>query len=151
MTTGSNGLIAVVFPQRTLSCNIDDRRIDNVPVAQLKSLGRQVPLFKQSPAQIVLLKQMAETAHRRLVGYRFAAEIDPDEITHRHRIVERLLHRRVRQVEPVLQEIDAQRPLDPRAAIAWLRIERLNQRAQRRPRHNRCISARNTPGRVVLA
>jgi len=37
----------------------------------------------------------------------------------------------------VLQEIDAQHPLDPdrRAAIARLRIERLDQRAQRRPRH----------------
>jgi hypothetical protein len=37
----------------------------------------------------------------------------------------------------VLQEIDAQHPLDPdrRAAIAWPRIERLDQLAQRRPRH----------------
>ena len=39
---------------------------------------------------------------------------------------------------PVLQEIDAQHPLDPdrRAAIARLRIKRLDPCAQRRPRHN---------------
>ena len=47
-------------------------------------------------------------------------------------------HRRVRQVEPLLQEIEAQHPLHPdrRAAIARLGIERLDQRAQRRPRHH---------------
>ena len=50
---------------------------------------------------------MAETAHRGLVGHRLAAEIYPDETAHRLRIVERLLYRRVRQVEPLLQKIDA--------------------------------------------
>jgi transposase, IS5 family len=45
---------------------------------------------------------------------------------------------RVRQIEPLLQEIEAQHPLDPdrRAAIARLGIERRDQRAQRRPGHN---------------
>ena len=36
-----------------------------------------------------------------------------DKIAHGQRIVERLLHRRVGQVEPLLQEIDAQHPLAP--------------------------------------
>src|SRR5262247_1444029 len=46
--------------------------------------------------------------------------------------------RRIRQIEPLLQEIDTQHALDPdrRAAIARLRIERLDQPAQRRPRHD---------------
>jgi hypothetical protein len=68
---------------------------------------------EQLSAQIVLFKQMAEPAHRGLVGHRLAAEVDPDKTPHRLRIVERLLHRRVWQVEPLLQEIDAQHPLAP--------------------------------------
>src|SRR5215469_14742608 len=50
--------------------------------------------------QWVLLEQMAEAAHRRLVRHRLAAEIDADQIAHGPRIVERLFRRRVRQVEP---------------------------------------------------
>src|SRR5262245_28373618 len=95
-------------------------------------------LFEQPPAQIMLLEQMAEAAHRRFVGHRLAAEIDPDKTPHRRRIVERLFDRRVRQVEPLLQEIDAQHPLDTdrRTTIARFGIKRFDQRAQRRPRHN---------------
>src|SRR6478735_9394773 len=95
-------------------------------------------LVEQLLAQIVLLDQVTKAAHRRLVRHRLAAEIDPDKAAHRRRIVERLLDRRIRQIEPLLQEINTQHPLDPdrRAAIARLRIERLDQRAQRRPRHH---------------
>ena len=53
------------------------------------------------------VERMAEAAHCRLVGHRLAAEIDADKTAHRRRIVECLLHRRVRQVEPLLQEVDA--------------------------------------------
>jgi hypothetical protein len=83
------------------------------------------------------LEQMAEPAHRRLVRHRLTAKVDANKMPHRLRIVERLLDCRVGQIEPVLQEIKAQHPLDPdrRAAIAWLRIKRLDQLAQRRPRH----------------
>src|SRR5262249_50714144 len=94
-------------------------------------------LGKQPPAQIVRLEQMAEAAHRGFVGDRLAPEIDPDEIAHYPRIVERFLDRRVRQVEPLLQKVYSQHPLDPdwRTAVARLRIERLDQPTQRRPRH----------------
>jgi hypothetical protein len=34
---------------------------------------------EQLSAQIVLFKQMAEPAHRGLVGHRLAAEVDPDK------------------------------------------------------------------------
>src|SRR5262249_21950981 len=66
-----------------------------------------------------------------------APEIDPDEIAHCPRIVERFLDRRVRQVEPLLQKVYSQHPLDPdwRTAVARLRIKRLDQPTQRRPRH----------------
>src|SRR6516165_7262007 len=99
-----------------------------------------MPLYRveQLPAQIVGLQQMAEAAYRRFVRHWLAAEINADEIAHHQRIVECLFHRRVRQVEPLLQEIDPQHPLHPdrRAAIAGFGIERLDQPAQRRPRHH---------------
>ena len=111
-----------------------------VPVATFSPFDGQVPLHlvEQLLAQIVRLEQVTEAAHRGFVGRRLAAEIDVDKAPHRRRIVKCLLHRRVRQIEPLLQEIDAQHPLNPdrRAAVARLRIERLDQRAQRRPRHN---------------
>src|SRR4029079_14883563 len=45
--------------------------------------------------------------------------------------------RRVGQIEPLLQEVDAQRPFQPdrRPAVARLRIERLDQCATLAPRH----------------
>src|SRR5262245_41744253 len=98
---------------------------------------------------------MAEAAHCGLVGYRLAAEINPDETAHRARIVERLFYCRIRQIEPLLQKIDAQHPLDPdrRAAIARLRIERLDQRAQRRPWHHafHLFEKRRPPRRLGVA
>ena len=102
----------------------DDRRIDNRAGGHLQSLRRDVPLHlvEQPLAESVRLEQVAEAAHRRLVRYRLAAEVDADETAHGQRIVERLFHCRVRQVEPLLQEIDAQHPLhaNRRTAIAGL-------------------------------
>jgi hypothetical protein len=73
-----------------------------VPVATFSPLAAKCRCTssKQPPAQIVRFEQMAETAHRGFVKHRLAAEIDPDKTADRHRIVERLFHRRVRQVEP---------------------------------------------------
>ena len=68
-------------------------------------------LFEQAAAQLVLFQQVAEAAHRRLVGDRLAPQVDVDEATHRQRVVEGLLERQVRQVEPVLEKVDAQHPL----------------------------------------
>jgi hypothetical protein len=83
------------------------------------------------------------------------AGVDADKTAHRQQIVKPLLHRRVRQIEPLLQEIEAQHRLDPnwRAAIARLRIERRDQRAQRRPRHNRLHPAKKrcSPRRLGVA
>ena len=80
----------------------------------------------------------AKAAHRGLAGHRLAPQVDPDKTPHRQRIVECLLHRRVRQVEPLLQKINAQHPLHPdrRAAIARLGINWLDQPAQRCPRNH---------------
>ncbi len=89
-------------------------------------------------AQIVPLQQVTEVQDRRLVRHRLATEVDADEPPHGQRVIQRLLRRRVRQIEPVLQEVHPQHPLQPdrRAAVAGLGVERLDQRAQFAPRHH---------------
>jgi len=49
---------------------------------------------------------------RHFVTYRLAAEINPDKALHRLRIVKLFFYRRSDRSNPLLQEIDAQRPLD---------------------------------------
>ena len=70
--------------------------------------------FVEQPlAQILPLQQVTEVAHCRLVRHWLAGEIDTDKAAHRRPIVERLFYRRVRRIEPLLQEIGAPHPLDP--------------------------------------
>jgi hypothetical protein len=70
---------------------------------------------------------MAEAENRALVGNRFTSQVDPRESAHRARLIQRFFRAGVGQVEPVLQEIDAQYPLQPdrRASIAGLVVVRL--------------------------
>jgi hypothetical protein len=91
----------------------DDRRVHDRAVRDLDAVAPQmlVDRLQQRLAQLVALQQMPELAHRRLVRCAFDPEIDTDEPAHRHRVVERFLNRRVRQVEPQLQEVDPQHPL----------------------------------------
>jgi len=78
------------------------------PGGDLQSIGGKVALHlrEQPAAEIMGFEQMAKTAHRGFVGRRLMAEIDPDKPAHRLPIVNRLFHRRVRQVEPVPQKIN---------------------------------------------
>jgi hypothetical protein len=77
-----------------------------VPVAIFSPFAARCRLHcvEQPPAQIVRFQQVAEAARRGLVRHRLVTEIGSDKAVHRLRIVQRLFHRRVRQVEPVLQE-----------------------------------------------
>src|SRR5438067_5060194 len=68
-----------------------------VPVATFSPFAAKCRCTS-SLAQIVRFEQMTEAAHRRLVGHRFAAEVDADKMPHGRRIIERLFHRRVRQI-----------------------------------------------------
>ena len=97
--------------------------------------GRVTGFFKQ----VVLLEQVAELAHRGLIGHGLAPQVDAHKLAHRDRLVEGLLHGRIGQVEPLLHEVHAQHALQPhrRAPVARLGIDRLDERAQRRPRHHR--------------
>jgi hypothetical protein len=118
----------------------DDRRIDDGALGHLDParLEMAMDLLEQAAAQLVLFQQMAEAAHRRLVGNWLAPQVDADEATHRQRVVESFLDRRVRQVEPVLEKVDAQHPLqtDRRTTVAGLRINRFDQPTQATPRHH---------------
>ena len=75
----------------------------------------------------------AESAWRQLEV--FAAQVDADKLAHRIGIVEGFLDARIGQAELVLQQVDAQHPLqDYRGlAIPGFRIDRLDQRAKLRP------------------
>lgn len=119
---------------------VDDRRIDDGAGAHLQAIGLKVPanFLEYALAQIMGFEQVAELADGGLVRGTFPSQVDAHEVAHRQRVVERFLDRRVGQVEPVLQEVDAQHPLQAnrRSAVAGLRIHRFDQGAQHRPRHD---------------
>lgn len=84
-------------------------------------------------------QSMAELADCGLIGGRLPTQIDVDKLAHRARVIQRLFHRRVGQVEPMLQKVNAQHPLQPcrRAARAFAaRVYRLDQRRELLPRHH---------------
>ena len=105
----------------------------------LQTLALQVPtdFLEQTLAQLVFLQQMPELADRGFVGRGFPAQVDTDEAAHGQGIVAGLFHGRIREVEPVLKKVDAQHPLQAnrRVPVAGLRIHRIDQSTQRRPRH----------------
>jgi len=85
------------------------------------------------------LHQVAELAQHRFIGDRFAAQIDADEGAQRPGIMERFFGAGIRQVEPMLEEVDPQHPLDahgPAAGTLWVGIERFNGSGQLLPRND---------------
>src|SRR4051812_34685520 len=77
-----------------------------VPVETLSPFDSAMHLFEYPRPQIVGFEKVAEAAHRGLVGCRLATQINADKRSHRRRIIKRFFRCRVRQIEPVLQEID---------------------------------------------
>jgi hypothetical protein len=94
--------------------------------------------LEELASHLVLLQQVPELTHCGLIGHRLASQVNTHEAAHRSRVVKRFFDRRIREVEPLLQEIDAQHPLQPdrRASVARLRIHRFDQRAQLAPWHH---------------
>ena len=134
----------------------DDRRVHDRAFGDLDAAAMQVLVHgrQQHLAQLVPFQQVRELAHRGLVRRAFNAQIDASETAHRHRVVQGLLNRRVRQVEPELQEVDPQHPLkwDRRSTtvLAHLRIRRLHRRRQFRPRNDLVHVRENCARRVVF-
>ena len=120
---------------------LDDRRIDDRPGLQ------QQPLLLQQPAdegkdllrQPVPLRKVPEPQDRRLVRDRIIDQLDPGKTSHRLRVVQRILGCRIRQVEPLLHEVDPQHPLHRQRlrAVAGLRVVRLDQRQDPGPGNDR--------------
>lgn len=136
---------------------MNNRGVDDRAGRNLQPVRFEMPmdLFEQTTAEIMRLEQMPEAADRRLVGRRLAAEIDPGEITHRRRVVERLLDAGVGEIEPLLKKINPKHPVEAigRPAVPRLWIERLNQRAYVRPWNNllHLGKKRGTPRRLAVA
>ncbi len=119
----------------------DDRGIDDGAAreGQAQSPKMRIDQRKDPVAQAVRFQPVAELADRGLIGRPFVPEVDPDKGAHGARVIKRFFHRRVRDVEPVLEELDAKHPLKThyRATGPVIPgIKRLNQRAQRVPRHD---------------
>jgi hypothetical protein len=118
----------------------DNRRIHNGAGRDLQPLGLQMPtdFLEQVLAKFMLFQQMAELAHGGFVRSAFPPRIDTNQFAHGHGVVQSFFHRRVGQVEPVLQKVDAQHTLKPhrRTSVSGFRIKGLNQGTQDSPRHD---------------
>lgn len=120
----------------------DDAGVDHGSFAQQQALGGQVLVDRLEDAlgPLVLLEQSAELQQRRRIGRVLAAQVDADESADRLAVVHRVFDAFIGETEALLRDVHAKHPLqtDRRAATAFaLRIERLDRRRQRRPRHNR--------------
>ena len=85
-----------------------------IPVWALRPFSRRYsPIESKEPlSQMMTLQQMTELADGGLVRRGLPPEVDSDETAQDPGIVERFLDRRVREIEPVLQEVDPQQALD---------------------------------------
>lgn len=84
----------------------------------------------------MLFRQVAGLADRRLIGHRLETHIDADESTQCAVILKGLLSTGIGQVEPILQELDAQHALDvqrPAPSALRIGIERLDAGGQLLP------------------
>jgi hypothetical protein len=136
MHLGVSRLVGVL---RRAGC-ADQRGIHDGARPQRKAAALQHPtdFGKQLLAQIVLLQQVAKLQHRGLVGHALEPQVDAHEATQAGDVVQRFFHGVVGQVEPVLQQVNAQHAFqtERRASIASLRVVRLDHRAQRCPRND---------------
>jgi len=91
-----------------------DGGVDDGAGGDLDAVLREVlPYEGEEPlAEVVGLEDVAELADGGLVGSGFAAKVDADKSAHGPGIVKGLFNRRVREVEPVLEKMDAEHALN---------------------------------------
>ena len=114
---------------------IDDRCIDDGTGTHFQPIFLKILIdqYKQLIAQVMRFKQMAELTNRGLVRRRLASQVDAHKAAHGPRVIQSFFHGRIGQVEPMLQEMYAQHPLQAERPAAWtlrLRIKRLDHFAQ---------------------
>jgi hypothetical protein len=108
--------------------------------ADLQALGLQhlADLGEQGRTQIVCLQQAAKLQQRGRVGHALTAEVDAHEAAQRGTVEQCVFAGPIGEVEPVLHEVHPQHALQPdgRAAVAGLRLVRLDHAAKRVRRHH---------------
>ena len=92
----------------------DDAGVNDGAPGYLQPIFLEVLIdqVEQMVAQVMFLHQMAEFANGGLVRHRLPAQINTHELAQGAGIVEGFLGSGIRQVEPVLDEVDAQHALD---------------------------------------
>ena len=134
--------VAPVFLVLRRTRHAEDRGIDKSVVADLDPLAGQVGIHgrEQPLAELSPLQQMAELADRGLIRCPFLPQVNPCKDPHRGHVVQGFFHHRDREVEPQLQEVHSQHPLQRNrrlaAGLTHLRIVRLDHRYPLAPRHD---------------
>jgi len=108
------------------------------------TFGRASPDAPRSPGkelftQLVRFQEVQKLANRGFIGHGLAPQINAHELPHGARIVQGLLHGWIRQIEPLLQTMEAQHAFDTHRrtpGAVGLGIHRLNDRHQVRPRYH---------------
>src|SRR5271168_1495685 len=119
---------------------VEDGRIHDRAGLDLDALGFQMHVHRlqHQTAKLVLLQQMPEAQHRRLVRCRSHAKVHSNEPAYRRRLIQQLFHAGVRQAKPLLHEVGPEhdRQTDWLTTLASLRIVRSHQRLKPRPRNH---------------
>ena len=105
--------------------SVDDAGINNSAPGHFHSIVLEILIHQveQLVAQVVLFHQMAELADGRLIRRRLSPEIDAYKLAQRLGIIKSFLRSRIREIEPVLQEVNSQHPLNAdRASAGALRL-----------------------------
>ena len=106
------------FFGRTGRCN--QRSIDHRAGLEHQAFGDQGGVYccEQLNTQVVLFKQVTKSQDGGLVRQLVYGAIETGKLTVKRRIVQGLLHRRIRQTEPLLQEVNTQHFLDGKGRTA---------------------------------
>src|SRR5712691_5292650 len=114
---------STMVPERS-----NNRRSSSSPVIELKIAW----------VQPMLLQQVAKAQNRGLVRHHLVAQLDACKATHRLAVVDRVFRLRLRQVEPLLQEVNPQHLLQSQrlATLSGFGVVRLDQPDQPRPRNH---------------
>ena len=120
----------------------DQGGIDDRSLLHGHAVGLEVSLhrLKDLLPEIVPLQQVAESEDRGFIRDPLADQGDACKPTHRRHLDQRILHRRVAEVVPLLHQVDSQHGLQrvgrTAAFGASLGVTGLDQGDQRPPRHN---------------
>jgi hypothetical protein len=131
--------LLVMVLGRTRCCNqcgIDDRATLH---AQSCLTQYSIDLSKDGNSEFVLIQQLTKAQDGAFVRHGIFEGIQAGKLTKQGNVVQGFFHRRIGVAESLLHEVNAQHCAQRhrRTAVAFLGIERLDQRFKARPRHHR--------------